>query len=67
MTHESAARHRLGAEPRLSLDILRSLRAEIDALLSFLQSDLGMENANNEVQGAVRDVVGIDDGVVSGW
>src|SRR5215471_19002753 len=50
MTHESAARHQLGAEPRLSLDILRSLRAEIDALLSFLQSDPGMEHANNEAQ-----------------
>jgi hypothetical protein len=32
MTRESAARHQLGTEPRLSLDILRSLRAEIDAL-----------------------------------
>src|SRR5215470_17092202 len=50
MTHESAARHQLGAEPRLSLDILRSLRVQIDALLSFLQSDSGMENANNEAQ-----------------
>jgi hypothetical protein len=35
MTHESAAHHQLRAEPRLSLDILRSLRAEIDALLAF--------------------------------
>src|SRR6516165_8373187 len=50
MTHESAAHHQLDAEPRLSLDILRSLRAEIDALLSFLQFDPGMENANNEAQ-----------------
>ena len=50
MTHESASRHQLGAEPRFSLDILRSLRAEIDALLSFLRSDPGMENANNEAQ-----------------
>src|SRR5215470_9073874 len=50
MTHESAARHQLGAEPRLSLDNLRSLRAEIDALLSFLQSDAGMEHTNNEAQ-----------------
>jgi hypothetical protein len=53
MTHESAARHQLGAEPRLSLDILRSLRAEIDALLSFLQSDAGMEHASNEAQESV--------------
>src|SRR5262244_2922671 len=54
MTHESAARHQLGAEPRLSLDNLRSLRAEIDALLSFLQSDAGMEHANNEAQEGKR-------------
>jgi len=39
MTYESAAHYQLGAEPRFSLDILRSLRAEIDALLGFLQSD----------------------------
>src|SRR5437763_155666 len=50
MTHESAAQHQLRAEPRLSPDILRSLRTEIDALLGFLQSDSGMENANNEAQ-----------------
>src|SRR6516165_6573357 len=46
MTHESAAHHQLDAEPRLSLDILRSLRAEIDALelgvgRQFGQSHLG--------------------------
>src|SRR6266567_7550144 len=50
MTHESAAHHQLRAEPRLSLDILRSLRAEIDALLGFFHSDSGMENATNEAQ-----------------
>src|SRR6202035_3782667 len=50
MTHESAAHHQLGTEPRLLLDILRSLRAEIDALLGFLHSDSGMEKANNEAQ-----------------
>src|ERR1700736_284671 len=50
MTHESAAHHQLRAEPRLSLDILRSLCAEIDALLGFLHSDSGLENANNEAQ-----------------
>src|SRR6516162_9015926 len=50
MTHESAAHHQLRTEPRLSLDILRSLRAEIDALLGFLQSDSGMGKANNEAQ-----------------
>jgi hypothetical protein len=41
MTYESAAHYQLGAEPRFSLDILRSLRAEIDALLGFLQFDQG--------------------------
>jgi hypothetical protein len=50
MTHESAAHHQLRPEPRLSLDILRSLRAEIDEHLRCLQSDSGMENANNEAQ-----------------
>src|SRR5438128_10371025 len=39
MTHESAARHQLRAEPQLSLDVLRSLRSEVDALLHFLQPD----------------------------
>src|SRR5215470_2173574 len=50
MTHESAGYHQLRAGPRLSLDILRSLCAETDALLSFLRSASGMENANNEAQ-----------------
>ena len=53
MTYESAAHHELRAEPRLSLEILRSLRAEIDALLGFLQSDSGMGKANNEAQEAI--------------
>ena len=39
MTRESAARIRLSVEPRFSLEILRSLRAEVDALLGFLPSD----------------------------
>src|SRR6476619_7853997 len=47
MTHESAAHHQLRAEPRFSLEALRSLRSEIDALLSFLQFDSRMEKANN--------------------
>ena len=50
MTHESAAHHQLRAEPRFSLDILRSMRAEIDALLGFLQSDSRMEKADNDAQ-----------------
>ena len=55
MTHESAAHHQLRAEPRLSLEALRSLRSEIDALLSFLQSDSRMEKASNEAQGVRRE------------
>src|SRR5216684_3062002 len=50
MTRESAADHQLRAEPRLSLEALRSLRSEIDALLNFLQSDSRMEKASNEAQ-----------------
>jgi hypothetical protein len=50
MTHESAAHHQLRAEPRLSLDILRSVRSEIGALLGFLQSYPSMEEARNEAQ-----------------
>ena len=50
MTHELAAHHQLRSEPRFSLDVLRSVRSEIDALLGFLQSDSRMEKAQNEAQ-----------------
>ena len=50
MTHESAAHHQLRTEPQFSLDVLRSVRSEIDALLGFLQSDSRMEKARNEAQ-----------------
>ena len=50
MTHELASHHQLRTEPRLSLDVLRSVRAEIGALLGFLQSDSRMEKAKNEAQ-----------------
>src|ERR1700751_4981088 len=50
MTHESAAHHQLCAEPDFSLDVLRSVRSEISALLGFLQSAPGMEKARNEAQ-----------------
>jgi hypothetical protein len=39
MTHERAARFKLSTEPQFSLENLRSLRTEIDALLAFLPSD----------------------------
>src|SRR5262245_33992643 len=39
MTRESASQHRLREEPRFSIDILRSLRAEIDPRRGFLPCD----------------------------
>jgi len=51
MTHESAAQHKVGVQPLLSLDVLRTLRAEVEALLGFLQSDSGMEGAKHEAEG----------------
>ena len=36
MTHEAAAQYALSEKPHFSVDILRCLRAEIDALLGFL-------------------------------
>ena len=48
MTHEAAAQYALSEKPRFSVDILRSLRAEIDALLSFLQSESKTEEADND-------------------
>jgi hypothetical protein len=52
MTHESAARHKVCIERHLSLDVLRALHAEADALLRFLRSDSGMEDggAKHEAQ-----------------
>src|SRR5271170_2683199 len=48
MTHESSAHHELCVEPGFSLDVLRSLRSEIDALLSFLPSDSKVEKAHDD-------------------
>src|ERR1700686_1530520 len=50
MTDESAAQHKVCVEPRLSLDVLRALRAQIDAVLGFLRSDSGMEGAKHEAE-----------------
>src|SRR6516225_11667599 len=44
MTHERAAQIKLAAEPSLPLEILQSLRAEVDALLAFLPSESTREN-----------------------
>src|SRR6266850_6118249 len=48
MTHEAAAQYALSEKPRFSVDILRSLRIEIDALLGFLQSESTTEEADND-------------------
>src|SRR5262245_32534862 len=39
MTDEAASRFEIGVEPRFPLDVLRSLRNEVDALLGFLASE----------------------------
>src|SRR5262249_15448970 len=48
MMDASAAHYELCKEPRVSIDILRSLRAEVDALLGFLQSDSETEKDKDE-------------------
>jgi hypothetical protein len=47
MTYESAAQYALSETPRFSVDTLRSLRAEIDAVLGFLQPESKAEEAGN--------------------
>jgi len=49
MTRESAAQYELSEEPNFSLDILRSLRADIDALLGFLHPESKVEEADHVV------------------
>ena len=51
MTHEQAAHFKLSAEPRFPLEILRSLRAEIDALLAFLPSESTREKDGHDAKG----------------
>ncbi|TWI22297.1 hypothetical protein IQ26_06665 [Mesorhizobium tianshanense] len=48
MMREAATHFKLSAEPWFSLRALQSLRAEIDALLGFLQSDSTTEKGQNE-------------------
>ena len=50
MTLETAAHHRLCDAPQFSLEILRTLRCAMDALLGSLHSDSGVENASHEAQ-----------------
>jgi hypothetical protein len=49
LTHESAAQYALSEKPGFSFDTLRSLRAEIDALLGFLQPESKAEESGNVV------------------
>src|SRR6266702_576655 len=48
MTDEAASRFEIGDEPRFPLDILRSLRNEVDALLGFLASESKTERPEND-------------------
>ena len=50
MTEPSASRFEIRDEPHFPLDILRSIRAEVDALLSFLLSESKAETAQNGMQ-----------------
>jgi hypothetical protein len=49
MICESAAQYALSEKPPFSVDTLRFLRAEIDALLGFLQPESKAEEADNVV------------------
>ena len=48
MTDEAASRFEIGVEPRFPLDVLRSLRNEVDALLGFLASESKTERPEND-------------------
>ena len=50
MTEPAASRFEIGDEPRFPLHILRSMRAEVDALLGFLLSESKTETAHNGTQ-----------------
>ena len=50
MTEPAASRFEIGDEPHFPLHILRSMRAEVDALLSFLLSESKTETAHNGAQ-----------------
>jgi hypothetical protein len=48
LTHAAAAQYALNEKPCFSVAILRSLRAEIEALLGFLQSESKTEDADSD-------------------
>ena len=47
MIEPAASRFEIGDEPHFPLQILRSMRAEVDALLGFLRSESKTETAEN--------------------
>ena len=53
MTEEAASRFEISVEPRFPLDVLRSLRNEVDALLGFLASESKTERPENDA--AIRE------------
>ena len=50
MTEPAASRFEIGDQPHFPLHILRSMRAEVDALLGFLLSESKTETAHNGAQ-----------------
>ena len=48
MTEPAASRFEISDEPHFPLHILRSMRAEVDALLGFLLSESKTETADND-------------------
>src|ERR1700736_280280 len=53
MTEEAASRFQISVEPRFPLDVLRSLRNEVDVLLGFLASESKTERPDNDA--AIRE------------
>ena len=58
MTEPAASRFEIGAEPHFSVDILRALRREIDALLGFLQCESKPKEADDDasIRGSIEPV-----------
>ena len=50
MTEEAASQFEIGVEPRFPLNVLRSLRNEVDALLGFLASESKTERPENDAE-----------------
>ena len=50
VTEPAASRFEIGEEPHFPFQILRSMRAEVDALLGFLLSESKTETAHNGAQ-----------------